>query len=123
MAKLTVEEIGVHLLARSVMRIQQAQVVVIYVHVGRKAPYERLAYDQRGADALLARRHRAAFFRERWKASSQTKGTRPPRDTAARTRAARQPRDVRVASTRGRKLHGQDPGRTYATKDFLLSFD
>ncbi len=57
MAKLTVEEIGVHLLARRVMRIQQAQVVVIYVHVGRKAPYERLADDQRGADALLARRH------------------------------------------------------------------
>ena len=62
MAKLTVEEIGVHLLARRVMRIQKAQVVVIYVHVGRKAPYERLAYDQRGADALLASRHRAGFF-------------------------------------------------------------
>ena len=90
MAKLTVEEIGVHLLARSVMRIQKAQVVVIYVHVGRKAPYERLAYDQRGADALLARRHRAAFFRERWKASSHDKAEsrQPPRDSAPRTRAA-----------------------------------
>ena len=98
MAKLTVEEIGVHLLARSVMRIQKAQVVVVYVHVGRKAPYERLAYDQRGADALLARRHRAGFFRERWKASSHDKGTRPPRDSAA-TRAATR-RRVRVGSTR-----------------------
>ena len=88
MAKLTVEEIGVHLLARRVMRIQKAQVVVIYVHVGRKAPYERLAYDQRGADALLARRHRAAFFRERWKASSHDKSTRPLRDSAEDARVA-----------------------------------
>ena len=87
MAKLTVEEIGVHLLARRVMRIQKAQVVVIYVHVGRKAPYERLAYDQRGADALLARRHRSAFFRERWKASPRQEHTAAARERAT-TRAA-----------------------------------
>ena len=38
------------------------------------------------------------FFRERWKASSHDKGTRPPRDSAA-TRAATR-RRVRVGSTR-----------------------
>ena len=63
-AKLTIEEIGVHLLARSVVGVQEGEVVVIYVHVGGKAPNERLAYDQRGADALLARRHRAGLSRE-----------------------------------------------------------
>ena len=77
------------------MRIQKAQVVVIYVHVGRKAPYERLADDQRGADALLARRHRAAFFRERWKASSRDKA----HGRGATARPTRGLRDVRVAST------------------------
>ena len=60
-AKLTIEEIGVHLLARSVVGVQEGKVVVVYVHVGRKAPHEWLAYDQRGANALLARRHRAGF--------------------------------------------------------------
>ena len=94
MAKLTVEEIGVHLLARSVMRIQKAQVVVIYVHVGRKAPYERLAYDQRGADALLARRHRAVFFVSVGRRALRPKHTQPPRATPRAPRP-----EVRVAST------------------------
>ena len=76
MAKLTIEEIGVHLLARSVVGVQEGKVVVVYVHVGRKAPYERLAYDQWDADALLARRHRAGFARERWNASPATRESR-----------------------------------------------
>ena len=65
------------------------------------------------------------FLRERWKASSHDKGTRPPRDSAA-SHARRDAQEVRVGSTPGRKRHvGQavDGGRTYATKDFLFSFD
>ena len=58
-ARLTIEEIGIHLLARSVMGVQEGKVVVVYVHVGGKAPNERLTYDHRGGDTLLARRHRA----------------------------------------------------------------
>ena len=100
MAKLTIEEIGVHLLARSVVGVQEGKVVVVHVHIGRKAPYERLAYDQWDADALLARRHRAGFARERWNASPATKEHVQCRGSAS----------ARARGASARALSGAQPG-------------